>query len=52
MHHDINARFPNKLQKFGMCKHYHGGMSAEYLQATYDEQDLLSFCEQLFSHRF
>ena len=33
----LNARFPNKLQKLRVCKHYHSGMSAEYLQATYDD---------------
>jgi hypothetical protein len=33
----LNARFPKALQKLGLCKHYHGRMSAEYLQATYDD---------------
>ena len=33
----LNTRFPIELQRLGICKHYHGRMSAEYLQATYDD---------------
>jgi superfamily II DNA helicase RecQ len=33
----LNTRFPIELQRLGICKHYHSGMSAEYIQATYDD---------------
>ena len=33
----INSRYPVALQELRFCRHYHSGMSAEYLQQTYDD---------------
>jgi hypothetical protein len=33
----INSQYSVALQELRFCRHYHGGMSAEYLQKTYDD---------------
>src|SRR6202040_2298056 len=32
----LNSRFPLDQQCLGVSRHYHSGMSTEYLQQTYD----------------
>jgi superfamily II DNA/RNA helicase len=32
----LNSRLPTGLQALGICKHYHGDMSQEYLDQTFD----------------
>jgi superfamily II DNA helicase RecQ len=33
----LNSRLPESMRHLGIIKHYHGGMSKEYLQQTYDD---------------
>jgi hypothetical protein len=33
----INKRFPKAYRELGISKHYHSGMSSEYLEQTYND---------------